>query len=147
MILGNKKEQKMKKILTLLALSVLGPSLNAHAKTDVYKEINAEELQKMQIENPKLPIIDSRGGDWFDGTVIQGAVQLAASYTTEEALAKISADKNAPIVFYCTNEECSASAKAAHKAAELGYKNIFKYKAGIEDWKKRGLPTATVEKK
>lgn len=136
----------MKKLLTLIAIGVLGVSANANAKTDAYKEINAEELQKMQKDNPKLPIIDSRGGDWFDGTVIQGAVQLAASDTNEETLVKISADKNAPIVFYCTNEQCPASAKAAHKAAELGYKNIFKYKAGIDDWKKRGLPTATVAK-
>jgi len=136
----------MKKLLTLLTLGILSFSVNVNAKSDVYKEINAEELQKMQKENAKLAVIDSRGGDWFDGTVIQGAVQLAASDTNEENLAKISADKNAPIVFYCTNEQCPASAKAAHKAAELGYKNIFKYKAGIDDWKKRGLPTATVAK-
>jgi rhodanese-related sulfurtransferase len=144
--LGNKKGAKMKKLLTLLTLGILSFSVNVNAKSDVYKEINAEELQKMQKENAKLAVIDSRGGDWFDGTVIQGAVQLAASDTNEENLAKISADKNAPIVFYCTNEQCPASAKAAHKAAELGYKNIFKYKAGIDDWKKRGLPTATVAK-
>lgn len=112
-----------------------------------YKEINADDLQKMKKDIPSLVIVDSRGGDWFDGTVIEGATQLATSDTNEDSLAKLAPKKDQAVVFYCTNEQCPASAKAAHKAADIGYTNLFKYPGGIEDWKKRGLPTITVARK
>ncbi len=135
----------MKKLLALaLVFSAIFNFTNAFAGP--YKEINADDLQKLQTENPSIVVIDSRSGDWFDGTVIKGAIQLAASDTNEETLSKIAPDKSQSVVFYCTNEQCPASSKAAHKAAEIGYNNLYKYPGGIEDWKKRGLPTISLAK-
>lgn len=135
----------MKKLLSaLFAIATIFTFSNAFAGP--YKEIDAEELQKLKKETPELVIVDSRGGDWFDGTVIEGATQLAASDTNEETLTKLAPKKDQAVVFYCTNEQCPASAKAAHKAAEVGYSNLFKYPGGIDDWKKRGLPTVSLAK-
>jgi len=133
----------MKKFLAYSFL-VLVLSFSHNAIASPYKEITADELLKLKQENKNLVVIDSRSGDWFDGVVIDGATQLATSDTNPENLAKLAPDKAQPIVFYCTNEQCPASAKAAHKASEIGYINIYKYKAGIEDWKKLGFPTTSL---
>lgn len=135
----------MKMLKLFLFVFVLSISFQSVAEEEVYKKISAEELVKMKKEIKDLVIIDSRGGDWFDGTLIEGAKQLATSDTNEESLARLIPTKETPVVFYCTNEQCPASAKAAHKAAELGYKNLYKYPGGIEGWKKLGLPTTTVD--
>lgn len=110
-----------------------------------YVEVSAEELQALQAADKNVVVIDSRGGKYFDGTVIKGAKQLATDDTNEKTLAKLAPNKSDVIVFYCTNHDCPASAKAAAKAKELGYTNIKKYAAGIDDWVKKGLPTEKVE--
>jgi thiosulfate/3-mercaptopyruvate sulfurtransferase len=134
----------MKNVLKLATIAAIA-LFASNSFAGPYKEITTDELVKMKAENKDLVVIDSRGGDWFDGTLIEGAVQLATSDTNAESLAKIAPDKAKPIVFYCTNEQCPASAKAAHKAAEIGYTNILKYPAGIEGWKKAGLATVTTK--
>lgn len=110
-----------------------------------FKMINAEELQKLQAEEKNLVIIDARGGKYFDGTVIEGAVNIPADQTTAESLAKVASDKGTPLVFYCTNTACHASELSAYKAAEAGYTKLYKYPDGIEDWVKKGLKTAKIE--
>jgi rhodanese-related sulfurtransferase len=145
-----KKSSLTLKKLSILAISfmvILSNNFSEAFSKEPYTVINADELLKMKNENKSLAIIDSRGGDWFDGTLIEGAVQLSVSDTNEENLTKIVKNKSDKIVFYCTNEKCPASTKAAHKAAEMGYSNIYKYKAGIEDWKKRNLPVIKLAKK
>ena len=102
-------------------------------------------MQALQKNNKDLVVIDSRGGKYFDGKVIKGAKQLATDDTNEKTLAKLAPNKESQIVFYCTNQDCPASAKASGKAKELGYKTILKYAAGIEEWVKKGLPTETVK--
>ncbi len=136
----------MKKFVKLFVFAVAISFASNLMAASPYQEIMADDLVKMKAENKDLVIIDSRSGDWFDGVMVEGAHQLATSDTTAENLAKLAPKKDQAIVFYCTNEQCPASAKAAHKAAELGYTNLYKYKAGIEGWKKRGLPTTSLAK-
>jgi rhodanese-related sulfurtransferase len=150
----------MKKLFTLLAILAVtatpaafayGSKSDAKAEdkksesTKAYTEISAEELQKLQADHKDLVVIDSRGGKYFDGTVIKGAKQLSTGDTNEATLAKLAPKKDGLIVFYCTNADCGASAKAAGKAKEAGYTNIKKYTDGIDDWVKKGLETEKVE--
>lgn len=134
----------MKKLLTLLAILVLPAVSMAEG---VYKEINAEELQKMQTENPKLLVIDARSNEYLgDGTIIKGAVVKPTSEITKEYLSSVAKETD-PIVFYCTNTDCPASKQAAHKAADLGFKNLYKLPGGIDEWVAKKLPTDKVEVK
>lgn len=132
---------------TLLALAVL-PSLafaseheGEHKGDHPYKEITAEELVTLQKETPAPVVIDARGGKYYDGEVIKGAVHLDAESTNAESLAKVIPSKDAKVVFYCSNVQCPASKMSAHVAHKEGYKNLFKFPGGIEEWKKKGLPT------
>lgn len=136
----------MKKLFAFFALSTMFIFTNSFAEHS-YKEITPQELVQMKKDNTKLVIIDSRGGDWFDGEVIEGGTQLDPAETNADTLAKIAPDKTQAIVFYCQNLQCPASAKAAEKAAAAGYTNLYKLPEGIEGWKKLGLPTSKIEKK
>lgn len=113
-------------------------------ETKPYKEITSAELEKILAEG-KAVVLDSRGGKWFDGEVIKGAKSLPADKVTKENLAKLGVKEDTQIVFYCTDIHCPASKSAAHKAAELGFKNLYKYAGGIVEWKKEGRPTDKIE--
>jgi rhodanese-related sulfurtransferase len=130
--------------LSILAVFGLVISAQAEAANDKYQEINADELQALISEDPATIIIDSRGGSYFDGEVIKGAKQLAPGDTSEDSLAELGAGKDSKIVFYCTNVNCPASAKSASKAHSLGFKNLYKYPGGIDDWKAKGLETEKI---
>ncbi len=56
----------------------------------------------------------------------------------EEFAAKI--EKNAQIVFYCSNYQCSSSWYAAKKLKSMGYSNVSVYEGGMAEWFQAGLP-------
>ncbi len=124
--------------VAMLALAFI-PAV-AMASSSVYTEIDANKLLEMQKSVPDLVVIDSRGGEWFDDRVIEGALNLSAADTNEENLAKIIPSKDTPIVFYCSSLECPASKAAAHEASNAGYNNIYKYPGGLKDWEEKNLP-------
>lgn len=110
------------------------------------KEVSADGLQKLIAENKNLIIIDSRGAEDYAKGHIPNAIPLTADEASVEKLAAIAPAKDATLVFYCGGIKCPASGKTAHKAAEAGYTNIYKYAAGMDDWAARGLPTNTADK-
>lgn len=50
-------------------------------------------------------------------------------------------DKAEEIIVYCSGEDCRFSANAYNYLESNGYKNIFHYKGGLEDWEKAGYET------
>jgi rhodanese-related sulfurtransferase len=58
----------------------------------------------------------------------------------DELASRLAPDKSAQVVVYCANGPCDNSEKAAKRLAELGYKNVFDYKEGKEDWIGLGFP-------
>ncbi len=55
-------------------------------------------------------------------------------------LAKLPADKNAPIVFYCNASDCWKSYKASKLAIDGGYKQIHWFHGGLPEWRSKKLP-------
>jgi rhodanese-related sulfurtransferase len=49
-----------------------------------------------------------------------------------------SLDKN--MIFYCYGDSCASSYEAALSVLKHGYKNVFWYVNGFDDWKKKGYP-------
>lgn len=56
-------------------------------------------------------------------------------------LAKLPADKNAAVIFFCNSGECWRSYKAAAVARDAGFKNIHWFRGGMPEWTTKGLPT------
>jgi rhodanese-related sulfurtransferase len=71
--------------------------------------------------------------------VIPGAVLLTSS--SQYAVEELPKEKDAKLVFYCANEKCSASHKAAKRALENGYTDVAVLPEGIAGWKQAGQPT------
>lgn len=51
------------------------------------------------------------------------------------------ADKNAMLVFYCSNPLCRKAPNAARRARKMGYGNVHVMSTGISGWLGSKLPT------
>ena len=103
--------------------------------------VSVDELASLQAKSVKekkaLFVFDAnRPETRADKGVIPGAVLLPSSETYDLAL--LPKDKGAPAVFYCANERCSASTKAAKRALDAGYTNVKVLPQGIFGWVKAG---------
>ncbi len=56
-------------------------------------------------------------------------------------LAKLPADKAAPVIFFCNSGECWRSYKAAVVVRDAGWKNVSWFRGGMPEWNTKGLPT------
>jgi len=59
-------------------------------------------------------------------------------------VAKLGADKNAPLIFACNGAECWKSYKACQQAAKAGYKQVYWFRGGFPEWNMAGMPTASL---
>lgn len=83
-------------------------------------------------------VIDSRpAARRYDDGHIPAAINIPDS-SFDKQVAKLPADKNRELIFYCQGLECELSHSSARKAEALGYKNIKVYAAGIPDWEAKG---------
>jgi rhodanese-related sulfurtransferase len=125
----------MKKIISILILSLFGISLFAGE----YPDISVKELQKA-IKSGKVAVIDVNGARSYEKGHIPTAIDFSS---TGKKLAKaLPKDKNTLVVSYCGGPSCRAYKKGADAAAKLGYKNIKHLSAGISGWKKAGADIA-----
>ncbi len=60
------------------------------------------------------------------------------------SLSILPSDKAETLVFYCANEHCGASHKAAARAVVAGYTDVKVLPAGIAGWKAAGKPTESI---
>lgn len=51
-----------------------------------------------------------------------------------ERVGRVAGSKDRDIVVYCASFDCQASPKAAKKLESAGFKHIYDYEGGSEDW-------------
>ncbi len=100
-----------------------------------YTEITYEQL-KSRLDNPKLYIIDARTPEMFKKGHIPNSVNIDPhNENGQEYLAMLT---NIPtdkiIVVYCDGGDCELSHIVIEDLVYLGYKNIFLYYGGWDDW-------------
>ena len=89
----------------------------------------------------KLVIIDSRKKeDRQAAGWIPSSVGLPDYDTTPETLAKNIPSKDTDVLFYCNGTKCGRSVKTAMMAVQEGYKHVYWFRGGWEEWSKEGLP-------
>ncbi|MGH1375378.1 MAG: rhodanese-like domain-containing protein [Alphaproteobacteria bacterium] len=125
---------------TALMALVMMPYIVLAADTKIYTDISAEELVELQHNMPTLVILDVRGEEQIADGMIKGAINLPVYHFKADTLKNTVPTLESPIVLYCNDIYCSASALAASKAYKLGYTNLYKYPGGIADWKEKNLP-------
>jgi rhodanese-related sulfurtransferase len=108
-------------------------SLNVQPVAQEQGHIDTNALAVLIASGVPLVILDARSAKWDDGKRIATAKTLTADASEEQAMELIPS-KESLVVVYCSNVHCSASSHLAKRLSDLGYINILKYEAGIQEW-------------
>ena len=127
-------------LLFFLNGSVLAEKPFAPESLDGAIRVNAEKAAELIVTTSNLLIIDSRKEIEYSKGHIQGSVSLLNTEMTLEKLSKHASDKATPLLFYCNGERCLRSSRAATKALEWGYKKIYWFRGGWNEWVEKGMP-------
>jgi rhodanese-related sulfurtransferase len=111
--------------------------------------VTAEQVRRMV--EAGVPVIDTRVGNEYADAHVKGATNVPykeksgkePAFNAKEDrfdLAKLPADKAAPLIFYCNGPECWKSYKASKVALEAGYAKVQWLRGGFPEWKAKGLP-------
>ena len=92
------------------------------------------------IDHGEITLVDALPASYYDQQHLPGALNLYVEEARERALAVLP-DRGAAIVTYCSNAACPNSEGVARILTSLGYRNVRKYREGIQDWVEAGLPT------
>jgi rhodanese-related sulfurtransferase len=108
------------------------------------------EKAKAMVDGGTL-IVDARVANEYVEEHIKGAVSVPYKEKSEKSvdfnarldsfdLAKLPADKNKAIIFYCNGPECWKSYKACVTAVKAGYNSVYWLRGGAPEWKAKGYP-------
>jgi rhodanese-related sulfurtransferase len=123
----------------------------AHAESKPYAPesidnvviVSAEEAIDLILDNPDMPIIDSRKKTEYVKGHIEGAVSILNTEMTEQDLEVVVPHKDAAILFYCNGARCLRSTDAIRKAKSWGYTNLIWFRGGWKEWTDKRLPVVT----
>jgi rhodanese-related sulfurtransferase len=103
-------------------------------------EIDIQELLAI-LQQQRGPYLlgDARPTKKFPASHIPSAVSTPAA-DPQQLLARLPADKNQLLVFYCGGPTCPFTAKATEIATAAGYTNVKGFQAGLPGWNKARLP-------
>ncbi len=121
-----------------ILLTMIFASINIFAG-EKFKSIHVKDLETLLgTKTAKVFIFDANTESTRNKVgIIPGAQLLssASDYKVETILPK---EKNASLVFYCANEQCTASHTAAERAMKAGYTDVSVMVDGIYGWKDAG---------
>lgn len=102
--------------------------------------VSADGVINLIEQTDEVIIVDSRiSGDRKLG-YLESSVSLPDSETSCSSLAKILPDKMHPALFYCNGVKCGRSAIAIKVAKKCGYKKLYWFRGGFEEWLEKGFP-------
>lgn len=101
------------------------------------KTLSPIALQQMKREQ-KVTVIDVNSSRSWAAAHVPGAVNLDPEGYDDRDLP---ADRDANLVFYCSNSLCRKAPNAARRARKMGYRNVRVMSAGIKGWVATKLPT------
>ena len=125
-----------------------GPSTTAAKAgtcTDGVKQISVGQLAALQkidehpVMGPVMVFDANRDSTRAEYGMVPGAKALS-SYKDYQVDEELPENKNAMLVFYCANAKCSAAPKAAQRAWDAGYTNVYVMHEGIMGWAEAGHP-------
>jgi rhodanese-related sulfurtransferase len=107
-------------------------------------KVSAEEVFRLFEATPGLVIVDSRLANGPSSGraqgFIEGSVSLPDTQTDCTSLASTIPKKDTPALFYCNGPKCGRSAKAVEVAHACGYRKLYWFRGGFEEWREKGYP-------
>ena len=99
-------------------------------------ELSVEEVAEL-IEDRRAVLFDANPRPRWASGHLPGALNVDPGEFGEDDLPR---NRNAMLVFYCSDPTCGASRHAAKKALKLGFAHVFTMPAGIRGWISAGMP-------
>jgi rhodanese-related sulfurtransferase len=100
------------------------------------KTVSPKDLDR-KLRGGEATAYDCNSPGSFARAHVPGAIRLdPAAFGT----ADLPPDKNAMLVFYCSNPFCRKAPNAARRARDLGWENVRVMSAGIQGWLNARLP-------
>lgn len=101
--------------------------------------ISREKLQTLIATGTPPAIVEALPRQYYDAEHLPGAINIPHDVVPTIA-SDLIPDKDQPVIVYCANAQCRNSHIAAEAFRDLGYRHVFEYTAGKQDWKEAGLP-------
>lgn len=103
------------------------------------KTLDRTELKQWMDEDRRFVLVEALGENAYAEGHLPNAVRMGPEEVESMARTLIP-HKDTTVVVYCAGKECDASTRVAERLEELGYKEVFDYPGGKEDWKAGDFP-------
>ena len=102
-------------------------------------ELTYDEFVALRTSKEKFILLDTRAAEQFATGHIDGALSFPLANMLPEKC-KLLLPLEVKIVVYCQSSSCNASRTAAQKLKSFGYKDVWDYHGGINEWTAKGNP-------
>ncbi|REJ94962.1 MAG: rhodanese-like domain-containing protein [Planctomycetota bacterium] len=115
-------------------------SMSTRRGEPIMQAISRAEARDLIQNEEDLTVVETLDEEYFNKFHLPGARNVPLNDSFDENIQEVAPDRDAPVLVYCMNTDCEASAKAARRMEELGYTTVYDYEAGKVDWKEAGFP-------
>ena len=105
---------------------------------EALRELDRETLRR-KIREGGIVVIDALGPISYAAAHLPGAVNIPPERVEGLAERRIPSF-DTEVVVYCQNPRCKSSVEVANRLVDLGYRSVWHYAGGKDDWKDAGLP-------
>ncbi|WP_022836377.1 rhodanese-like domain-containing protein [Salisaeta longa] len=103
---------------------------------DTLATLTADSL-KRELRSDRPPIlINVLDAEAYQARRIPGSINVPTDNIA--VVEEIVPDREAPVVVYCANADCTASPEAARTLQEMGYRNVRDFEDGLQGWRAAG---------
>ena len=106
------------------------------------KTLSPDDLHRLTQNVEHVSVVDVNSRQSWLRARVPGAKNLDPAVYND---ADLPPDKDAVLVFYCSNPMCRKAPNAARQAKKIGYSNVHVMSAGISGWLAAKLPTESGE--
>jgi rhodanese-related sulfurtransferase len=98
---------------------------------------NNQETKTVSEKAAPLYVVNVLSKDMYNDAHIKGSIHMDLDDLDMYA---DKWDKNTPVVFYCSNYQCSASGHAAKVFKKARFTHVYAYEGGAAEWSQLGYP-------
>jgi rhodanese-related sulfurtransferase len=102
---------------------------------DLVRKISREELKAKLDRGADIKLVMTMNEWQFETEHIPGSIWVSTREQADRLL-----DPEDEIVTYCSDRACSASRMAGRLLEKAGYKHVWHYEGGLQDWTAAGYP-------
>jgi rhodanese-related sulfurtransferase len=128
-------------VLLILTTGAFGASELVEATPEkVAGATTVDAAQAKALFDDEAVFVDLRKENMWNSGRIPGAIWLdfKTNFSKESLATEVGKDEK--IVFYCSGVRCPRSSKAAIKAVEWGYEQVYYFRDGFPAWKNANYP-------